>query len=189
MTESEFADMFIEHYAAVLGYGLRRVDAATAHDVAAETFLVAWRQLQTSPELARPWLLTVARRVLSNELRRQDRQGRLVDRVGQHGAAADPDHADSGISEVTVAMATLSEADQELLQLIGWEQLDLRETATVLGCSVAAVKVRLHRARRRLPAALQKLADAETRGDGATPHGRAAAVPSPLPIPTMENLR
>ena len=154
-----FTGFFDEHYAAVLQYGMRRVDAETARDVAAETFLVAWRRLDAVPDVPRVWLLAVARRVLANELRRQGRQDRLTERVGQsvHTLQTDQDHA-SAVAETSAvagAMAALSDRDRELLQLIGWEGLDQRAAAQVLGCSVTALKVRLHRARRRLLTALE----------------------------------
>ena len=38
--------------------------------------------------------------------------------------------------------------------LLCWEQISLADAATVLQCSPVALKVRLHRARRRLAAAL-----------------------------------
>jgi DNA-directed RNA polymerase specialized sigma24 family protein len=48
----------------------------------------------------------------------------------------------------------LSDADQEALRLIGWEELDLAGAAVAMGCSRATMAVRLHRARRRLERAL-----------------------------------
>jgi len=47
------------------------------------------------------------------------------------------------------ALARLDEADRELVTLVAWEQLDRDQIAAMLGCSRAAVRVRLHRARRR----------------------------------------
>jgi RNA polymerase sigma-70 factor, ECF subfamily len=49
--------------------------------------------------------------------------------------------------------------DRELLLLIAWEGLEPSQTARVLGCSRNAPAVRLHRARKRLAAALS---DADT---------------------------
>ena len=51
-------------------------------------------------------------------------------------------------------MAGLSELDQEILRLIGWEDLTVSEAATVLSCTRTTAAVRLHRARRRLTAAM-----------------------------------
>jgi RNA polymerase sigma-70 factor (ECF subfamily) len=51
---------------------------------------------------------------------------------------------------VLEAAARLSRADREILTLAAWEGLPHREISEVLGCSVAAVDQRLHRAKRRL---------------------------------------
>jgi RNA polymerase sigma-70 factor (ECF subfamily) len=48
----------------------------------------------------------------------------------------------------------LHESDRELLALVAWEGLAREELALALGTSRAAVRVRLHRARRRLREAL-----------------------------------
>jgi RNA polymerase sigma-70 factor (ECF subfamily) len=52
------------------------------------------------------------------------------------------------------ALAQLSDDDRELLTLVAWHGLSPRQAARVLGCSAATYYVRLHRARRRLKAAL-----------------------------------
>ena len=59
-------------------------------------------------------------------------------------------------------MAKLSPRDQEVLQLIAWEDLDITDAAKVLGCSNTACKVRLHRARRRLALMLHVGPDLKT---------------------------
>jgi RNA polymerase sigma-70 factor (ECF subfamily) len=47
-------------------------------------------------------------------------------------------------------LGDLSEADRELLTLIGWEELTPTEAAGALGISPLTARTRLHRARRRL---------------------------------------
>src|SRR5690348_17737151 len=48
--------------------------------------------------------------------------------------------ADAGVevADVLAALATLGEADQELLRLVGWEELTVAEAGEVLGCGRAA---------------------------------------------------
>ena len=46
-------------------------------------------------------------------------------------------------------MHALLDADRELLTLLAWDGLSQEEAAVALGCSRGALKVRLHRARRR----------------------------------------
>ncbi len=67
------------------------------------------------------------------------------------------------------ALQTLSDGDRELLLLVAWEQLDARDLAAVLGCSVPTTAVRLHRARRRLRQALTAPATDLEQGHDAAP--------------------
>src|ERR1700684_1138276 len=65
-----FDDLFDQHYAAVRAYVARRsVAAGSIDDVLSETFLVAWRRIDTVPVDGLPWLLGVARRVVDNQRR------------------------------------------------------------------------------------------------------------------------
>jgi len=160
--QATFTQLYREHYDSVLCYAARRTDADTARDIAAETFLVAWRRLAAVPQdprFVRPWLYGVARRVLSNAERSRRRAGLLAAHLqNQHSA---PDHvrdlADSVASQMQLdqALQRLTERDREVLRLIGWEELDICEAALAMGCTRAAMAVRLHRARRRLALALQ----------------------------------
>lgn len=56
---------------------------------------------------------------------------------------------------VGMALASMPEADREILTLVAWEGLSPAEVATVLGCSGAAARVRLYRARQRFARALE----------------------------------
>jgi RNA polymerase sigma-70 factor (ECF subfamily) len=53
------------------------------------------------------------------------------------------------------ALRALPDMDQEVLRLVGWEELDLAGAALAMGCSRATMAVRLHRARRRMIRALR----------------------------------
>jgi Sigma-70, region 4 len=60
---------------------------------------------------------------------------------------------------MSMAWASLSNADREILRLVAWEGLGPTDGAAVLGCSVSSYKVRLHRARRRLERRFGSLLD------------------------------
>lgn len=56
-TDSDrFAVVFHDHYDQVHAYARRRVSAESSADVAAETFLVAWRRFSSCPAEPLPWL-------------------------------------------------------------------------------------------------------------------------------------
>ncbi len=156
---------------AVLGYAIRRAASREdALDVVAETFATAWRRradMPTVPEEIRPWLFGIARRCLANAARSSSRAGRLGARLADaftDVAVPDPstlhDHRAES-RQVHGALALLSADDRELVTLIAWEGLSPTEAATVLGLSAGTARVRLHRARLRLRAALTTPADVE----------------------------
>lgn len=154
---------FEEIYAAchdpVLGYLLRRTASGEdAADVLAETFLTAWRRLDDVPggEEARPWLYGVARRVLANHHRGERRRTALGDRLRADLAEVVQPAPGGDLATIASTFRELPETDREVLSLVAWEGLDTGQIATVLGCSRNAVRVRLHRARRRLASALER---------------------------------
>lgn len=157
--EQEFRALYADHFDALLGYALRRVDERQdAADVVAETFLVAWRRLQhvpAGPE-ARPWLYGVARKVLANQRRGAHRRGTLGVRLREELRSAVPDLADdvATATDVRAAVRRLGARDQEVLELHLWEGLEPREIAEVLGLTTVVVRPRLSRARARLRALL-----------------------------------
>ncbi len=167
--EARFTTLYESTHRPLLAYAVRRVaDPADAADVVAESFLVAWRRIEEAPTGAdaRPWMFGVARRVLANARRGERRRLALADRLRTHLTDVVPPPEESG-SEVVRAMRVLSEDDQELLRLVAWEELARDEIALVLGISRASVRVRLHRARKRLAEQLTALAAADD--DAAAP--------------------
>ncbi len=65
-------------------------------------------------------------------------------------SAPDPAEVATDVLHVRSVLAALPSAEQEALRLTEWDQLTAAESAQVLGCTRAAFRVRLHRARRRL---------------------------------------
>ncbi|MET9836033.1 sigma-70 family RNA polymerase sigma factor [Streptomyces sp. NPDC006385] len=162
-----FAAAYREHYWAVSRYVARRLDGrmSEVEEVVAEVFTVAWRRRDDLPATPLPWLYGVARNCLANAVRGYGRRRRLVDRLGNDDTAhrrhieAGPD-AESPGAWVHEALARLSPADQEVLRLTAWEELGIDEIAVVLGCGSRAASMRLHRARRRLRAEIDRLSPA-----------------------------
>ncbi|KGN34810.1 RNA polymerase [Knoellia sinensis KCTC 19936] len=159
--EERFTALFERTRLPLLAYAVRRVvDPADAADVVAETYLVAWRRLDDVPQgdEARPWLFGVARRVLANHHRGERRRVALADRLRDH-LVDEVVPALELVEEAPVvrAMRRLPDDDQELLRLVAWEELAREEIAVVMGLSRATVRVRLHRARKRLEKLMTEL--------------------------------
>ena len=144
--------LFEDHAAAVRAYAARRVEPGAADDVTSDVFVIAWRRLDDVPEPALPWLLGCARRVIANRLRSARREIALHERLRHQRPPETPEpRGDAGLA---AALRTLRSRDREVLMLIAWEGLDAVGAAAVLGCSPRALTTRLHRARRRLAAAM-----------------------------------
>lgn len=151
--QGRFEQLYRAHGDRVHAYALRRSTPATADDVTAEVFLIAWRRLDRVPDEPLPWLLAVARRVLANRRRGESRATALRERLAWSHRPSEP--AVEAIDErITRALAVLGERDRELLLLMAWEGLDQTEVAKVLGVRRGTVAVRLHRARQRFAEAL-----------------------------------
>jgi RNA polymerase sigma-70 factor (ECF subfamily) len=151
-------DLFEAHHRALLAYAARRCPTLSdAEDVVAEVFLVAWRRLDDVPagDEALPWLYGVARKTIGNQRRGLLQRGRLQARLEQT-AERPATPAPSGTEPALEALERLSDGDRELLRLVAWEGLSHAEIAAVLGISVNAVAIRLHRARARFEQALVK---------------------------------
>ena len=155
----EFEAFYRAHAQAVYGYLRSRTSHHRANELVVETFVVAWRRAEAvSSNAPRTWLIGVARRLLANERRSEDRRESLGLRITAMRAgdfptedpAADVVERDSTLA----ALDRLSAADREVLGLVAWAGLLPHEAAEVLGCSRTTFLMRLHRARKRLALAL-----------------------------------
>src|SRR6266571_7719070 len=180
-----FRGIYEANYAQLLGYALRRCERSDdAADVVAETFLAAWRRLDDVPfgDEARLWLYGIARGVLRNHRRGVARRHRLGERLRGELSASGREAGlddDPQLALVSAAFEELRPDDRELLGLATWEGLSSAELSRVLGCSINASRIRLHRARKRLEGALaRKAADAKRSSQsGHVEPGRATAAP------------
>ncbi len=184
-----FELLYGEHAPAVKAYILRRAQASVADDLVAEVFMVCWRRLDELPAESLPWLLGVARRVLSTQRRGERRRVALHRRLAESDATVGSLDVASGLGgALRRALEQLGESDREVVLLIAWEGLTPTQAATVLGVKAATVRVRLHRARRRLARAL--LREGGERGEEVQKHERGERDEGGEPLPctplTME---
>jgi RNA polymerase sigma-70 factor (ECF subfamily) len=155
--EAEFRMLYNRHYDAIHSYFLRRTGTANAQDLTAEVFLVAWRRIEDVPrgEDTLLWLYGVAANVVAHQRRSVARRVRLETRLSSvpTNGTEEPEPQVVRLAEydqVLAATGRLRPADQEILRLAAWEELPHDQISRLLGCSVAAVDQRLHRAKKRL---------------------------------------
>jgi RNA polymerase sigma-70 factor, ECF subfamily len=152
-----FSGLFEATYAQVRAFAVRRVGSDLAEEVTAETFLVAWRRLDVVPAEPLPWLYGVARNVILRQLAASAKQAKARDLIARERLGPvledDVDH-----DALWRAWEQLGDADREVLSLIVWEELPVRDAARVLGVPASVFSIRLHRARRRLERHLLQIA-------------------------------
>ncbi len=151
-----FEALYADHHSAIYAYVYRRMPgrAADAPDVVSEVFAIGWRRLDEIPEgeATRLWLYGLARYVLLNHQRGDRRRTRLFARLRREAstspaAAPGPDPSDAWL---IAAIERLPDPYREALRLVSWEGCSHAEAAQVLGCSVNAVALRVHKAKARL---------------------------------------
>jgi RNA polymerase sigma-70 factor, ECF subfamily len=150
-----FERCFREHHARLLAFAMRRVAGReVADEVVADTFAVAWRRRDRIPEAPLPWLYAIAANLIAEQYRRarrsRDLGARLAHEARAGASGSDPAESLALRDAFATAFAGLEEGEREVLRLVAWDGLDVREGARVLGCSQGAFRVRLHRARRKL---------------------------------------
>ncbi|WP_067825112.1 RNA polymerase sigma factor [Actinomadura kijaniata] len=159
-----FDEVFDRHFAEIHRYAAKRLGPDAAADVAAQTFLEAFRQRRRyDPERAnvRTWLYGIATKVIGKHQRTETRALRLRARLGPSRSAED--HAERVESRVSAqglrpdlagAIAALPRGQRDVLLLVALADLSHEEVAAALGISYGTVGSRLSRARTRLRKAL-----------------------------------
>ena len=169
-----FRTLYESAYSDLLKFVQRRIEAANAEDVVAEAFLIVWRRFSEVPtreDDARAWVFGIARNLLLNASRGEQRRQALGVRLAETTVSHRPSHADLVSSRVDLgrAWALLTEVHQETLGLAIFENLSAPQAAQVVGISPVAFRLRLARARRSLRLLLHRF-----------PHNESA-VPTTFP--------
>ncbi len=167
---SAFAGVVRHFQGPLFGYlGRMGLGQAIAQELAQESFLRAWTHLaEFDPKRAQfsTWLFTIARNLALNELGSATQKH---ERLRTHNAAHDDVDSDTTDSVVCaaaqppqvledmqrrlhlqLALRALSVQDRSALALAYFQELKLDDVARIEGCTVGAIKVRLHRAKQRL---------------------------------------
>lgn len=157
-----FAVLFDRYFAELRHYAASRLGGERGDDVAAETFLVAFRTRERfRTDVAgggnvRAWLYGIATNLIHRQRRDELRRYRALARAGavaDRGVSGD----DAALARVTAgtlqpalarALAALPARDRDVLLLTAVAQLDYAEVSSALGVPPGTVGSRLTRARR-----------------------------------------
>lgn len=172
-----FAELVKRHQSAVRAC-LRKLTAgnhALADDLAQDTFVLAWRNLESFRQEARfsTWLYRIATNCwLAQARKRQeellgDRDDTVPDDHGDAAGAfeastADPTAGTTMKIDLDRALALLSDAERAAIVQCYHNDLSHEEAAYVLGCPVGTVKTHVLRGKEKLKRALGAWAPSES---------------------------
>lgn len=173
-----FGVLFDNHSHAVYNLAFRMTGSWTeAEEIVSLTFLEAWRlraRVEPDGESLRPWLMGIAVNVVRNFSRAARRHKAAMARLPE--PAAVPDFADelaeriddtARLAALRAAFGRLRPAEQEVIALCVWAELDYAAAAEALGVPVGTVRSRLHRTRGKL----RRMAGEPRRGTKPPPFG------------------
>jgi RNA polymerase sigma-70 factor (ECF subfamily) len=129
-------------------------------DLAQETYARMVRSLPAFRAEApvEAWVLSIARRVCADAVRKRQRQRRLLDRIARHTpvAWADPVLWDDSLGALVALLHPDRREAFVLTQELG---LSYEEAAAVIGCPIGTIRSRVARARAELLDAVRRAAD------------------------------
>ncbi len=153
------AVLFDRHFDDIFAYLRRRLDADSAQELAAETFVIAYRRRTAfDPAFGEPlpWLYGIAANLMRGKRRRERRELRALARSGRDPLAVHSDESDarldaeSDAARLAGSLAALSQKHREVIYLYAWAELSYEEIATALRVPVGTVRSRLARCRQKL---------------------------------------
>lgn len=145
------AALFERHHRRMYRFFRRSVrDSGTCEDLVQNLFvrMIERRATYRGEAAFTSWMYRIAIRMLADHVRAA-RTGHLPLESEILGAAEATGAGDGAAIErrrLAAAFAALRPAERDVLTLTRLEELSLSEAAAVLGCSIGAVKVRVHRA-------------------------------------------
>ena len=165
----QLAHLFARHHVRLYNYYLRLTgDRESSEDMTQEVFfrMLKYRHTFRGKGEFTAWMYHMARNVHLDSRRRIDA---VADGEAEEIAAADPHAHDmmerkEGADLVRAALARLPVEKREVILLSRYEGMRYDAIAELLGCSVDAVKVRVHRALNELRTIYFRLSGERTHG-------------------------
>ncbi|MFT5686436.1 MAG: RNA polymerase sigma-70 factor (ECF subfamily) [Myxococcota bacterium] len=155
-----FEELFRRYGGRLQGYFIRVTSSPElARDMVQQTFMHVHRARADfrhgSP--FRPWFYTIAHNIRREHFRRRARKPEVIYDPERHGEPqTGPSVSSATDRAVRRALQQLDPAQREVVVLHWYEGLTFREIGETVGASTSAVKVRAHRAYKKLRSYLQE---------------------------------
>lgn len=160
-----FTPIYDRYFPVIHHYVAGRLGRQSADDLAADTFLTAFRQrTRFDPRrgAVRPWLFGIATKIVAQHRRTEIRRYRALSRTATGPEAAES-HEGRVVASVGLqpglarALAALNRGERDVLLLSAFAELSHEEIGQALGISPGTVGSRLSRARAKLRTQFEEL--------------------------------
>lgn len=149
--ETLYIDYHIDIYQFSLYFSSNKQDA---EDITQDTFVKAIKNIHLLRDYTRAkyWLLSIARNTAIDHMRRKSLKSMIPDLMEKFGNHGDKDSLDDHLllkeqwQEIQQALLKIRPHYRSLLILRGIQELTIKETAEILGCTELKVRVDFHRA-------------------------------------------
>src|SRR5580658_7570405 len=162
MTDADFRDAFHRHKDIVYRFAYRMTGSSSmAEDVVQDCFVAFWQKpdaYDPARGALRSFLLGIARNLVLKRWRSERPYEELNEEMGDERACLPFDiEGQERAESVKRAVLLLPPLQREAVILAEYEEMSLQEIAQATAAEIAAVKSRLHRARKNLRRMLEPL--------------------------------
>ena len=157
-TTTNFQQLYDEYYVDIYRYAYwLSGNSDDAKDITAETFTRLWMNRDNyQATTIKGYLLTISRNLYLQGARKQSTSTLDFDVIDPSPSAEQKTSDSSEFAQVMSARQTQTEVDRTLILMKSYENLTFLEISKILGVSVASLKVKLHRARKKLSKAVDR---------------------------------
>lgn len=145
-----FKQLYIENKDFIFGYLLKMTgDYDLSCDVMQESFLKYFEKYGNR-QVNRAFLVTMARNLMIDKLRRKKRVFFLDEKLESGLNQEDVLIIREEFEQVLNAMRRLEDDEREILVLVGTGELSYKEIAEIISTTEGNIKIKVHRARKKL---------------------------------------
>jgi len=161
-SDAAFRELVDRHTSMVYGVCRRGLGGNDADDAAQAVFIILARKARSirNPRALGGWLFRTAQRVVLNmkreQARRRRRETALAQAQRRNDMALENETWEAARPHLDKAIASLRRGQREAVVLHYLEGRSQKETAEILGCSEATVKMRVSRAREKIRAFMRR---------------------------------